>query len=118
MSMEILNQWADEPVPLVTCESHVFQAWMTTGRGVSYRCVTCGRIALDRDPASPFTPDGLLEQNPYRASIEQTEVEDDNEMCQRCSGTGLGQREGGHCASCDGTGIAGYHWAGRGEERW
>ena len=42
--------------------------------------------------------------------------ETENEMCERCSGTGLGQRDGGSCADCLGTGIAGYNGSSRDDD--
>ena len=41
--------------------------------------------------------------------IADEEGLDARRYCERCSGTGEGQRDGSSCAECGGSGIVSYH---------
>lgn len=46
VNMRILAEWVDEPFPLVECEAHTFAPFADLRSAHTYRCTTCGRLAI------------------------------------------------------------------------
>lgn len=56
--MRILDEWVDEPMPLVDCKAHNFQPFADLASAHTYRCIDCGRLARD-EPGSPISGSDL-----------------------------------------------------------